>query len=111
MSVKIEDLDNFNNNFNLDIDLEYKNVEDNEKDDRYRKCFLEFLKIDNYEDNLVVNKINLLYECTKNIEDLNKIYTDKSEKMQSNNPSLGVIIMLNYNELDDYIKLLRTFFN
>lgn len=110
MATQVVNLDNFNNNFNLDINLEYKNVDDNEKNNLYRKCFLEFLKLDNYHDNLVTKKMNLLYETTNHIEELNKKYTEESGKILSTLPELGVVIMLSYDELDNYIKLLKSYF-
>jgi hypothetical protein len=110
MSDKLTEIDDFYNNFNLESIYNYKEKEDNEKDDAYRKCFLDFLKLESYEDDKVHNKICKLYEHTKNIEDLNKQYTDKSQKLMSECAEFGVLVMLSYDELDNYVQTLKLHF-
>jgi len=101
----------FNELFNLNTITNYKLRDDDDKDDAYRKCFLDFLNLNEYDDEHVKNKINILYKYTKDIDEFNKKYTKESEKMLCEDPEVGICVMLSYDELDNYINTLKLHFN
>lgn len=95
------------NDFNYNINTKYKLKDDLEKDDAYRECFLNFLNLNDYKDKEVSNKLSILYNLTKNINVFKEKYIKGAEKFLSDDPEVGIMVMLSYDELDLFINLFK----
>ena len=93
--------------FNYNINTEYKLKDDLETDDAYRECLLNFLNLKDYKDKDVNNKLSILYNLTKNINIFKEKYIKGAEKFLSDDPEVGVMVMLSYDELDFFISLFK----
>tara|TARA_B100000900_G_C20495628_1_gene681451 strand:+ start:477 stop:827 length:351 start_codon:yes stop_codon:yes gene_type:complete len=57
------------NNINYDLNINYKITE---KNTEYRKQLLDFFNLDDYDTNVIINKIDEIYDNIKDFRELNQ---------------------------------------
>ena len=75
--------------------------------EEYQKALLEFFKLDNYDEESIMMKTDLLYSKAKNL----KVFKDRTEELagsiMSTDLEMGFMLMFSYDNLDNTISMLK----
>lgn len=91
------------NNFNFDIDINYKDSDD---DEVFRNCILKFHKLDKFEDKTITNNIICLYNFLRKYEDLKITFSKLSNKLLVDDCEVGLFLLFSYDYFNILFKIL-----
>lgn len=76
-------------------------------DEEYQKVFLDFFKISEYDNDIVLSRVNKLYQEVKDIPEIREKMKIGASRINTDDLEMGLVMMFSYDYFGEFCKILE----
>jgi hypothetical protein len=100
--------------YNISVNVAYKDIEDeNETDKQFRKCFLDVFGLKEFDDGVVVESLDSVYDNLIKFENIKPVFSELQENLSKRMPLFNaedkdlMLFLFSYDTFEDAHKLMQ----
>lgn len=100
--------------YDISVNVAYKSIDDeNESDTEFRKCFLNVFGLKEFEDDVIVESLDEVYDKLSKFENIKPIFSELQKQLSKRMPLFNaedkdlMLFLFSYDTLEDAHKLMQ----
>ena len=100
--------------YDISVNVAYKDIEDeDESDEQFRKCFLDVFGLKEFDDGVVVESLDSVYDDLIKIENIKPVFSELQENLSKRMPLFNaedkdlMLFLFSYDTFQDAHKLMQ----